>query len=130
MGYGACEARAAFSPGPISTGSINYPPSERSKPGVGATVLAFRSQPPVSPNTAATANGGGDAGNLAEQVVNSALRYRGQAPLIDAILNEVGMSGGDLNGLTQALQGGGAAKAKPASAPAAPESVPGQADSK
>ncbi len=80
---------------------------------------------------AATANGGGDdAGNLAEQVVNSALRYRGQAPLIDAILNEVGMSGGDVNGLTQALQGGGAAKAKPESAPAASQSAPGSADPK
>jgi uncharacterized membrane protein YqiK len=43
-------------------------------------------------------------GNLAEQLVNSALRYRGQAPLIDAILKEIGIAGGDLKGLTQALK--------------------------
>jgi len=51
----------------------------------------------------------GDATNrtetsLADQLVNSALRYRGQAPLVDAILKEVGISGGDLNGLTKAIK--------------------------
>ncbi len=47
--------------------------------------------------------GGGEAtapGNLAEQVVNSAMRYRAQAPLLDALMKELGMQGGDLNGLT------------------------------
>jgi len=43
-------------------------------------------------------------GNLAEQLVASALRYRGQAPLIDAILKEIGIAGGDLKGLTQVLK--------------------------
>ena len=42
--------------------------------------------------------------NLADQLVNSALRYRGQAPLVDGILKEVGISGGDLNGLTKAIK--------------------------
>ena len=42
--------------------------------------------------------------SLADQLVNSALRYRGQAPLVDAILKEVGISGGDLNGLTKAIK--------------------------
>jgi len=41
----------------------------------------------------------GEAG-LADQVVNSALRYKAQAPLVESILNEVGLSGKDLNGLT------------------------------
>jgi uncharacterized membrane protein YqiK len=41
----------------------------------------------------------GDA-NLAEQVVNAALRYRGQAPLVDAILKEIGITGGDIKGFT------------------------------
>lgn len=53
--------------------------------------------------------GGGDGGgtpregNLADQVVNSALRYRGQAPILDSLLKEVGLNGGDINGLTAQL---------------------------
>jgi len=43
-------------------------------------------------------------GNLADQVVNSALRYRSQAPLVDTLLKEVGLNGGDIAGMTQALQ--------------------------
>ena len=47
-------------------------------------------------------NGTGN-GNLADQVVNSALRYRSQAPLIDSLLDEVGLNGGDINKLTAGL---------------------------
>jgi uncharacterized membrane protein YqiK len=51
---------------------------------------------------------GGEApagsGNLADQLVTSALRYRGQAPLVDAILKEIGIAGGDLKELTKALK--------------------------
>lgn len=57
---------------------------------------------------AATAGAGGEGGgssNLSDQVVSSALRYRAQAPLVDQLLAEVGLSGGDLNGLTGALRG-------------------------
>jgi uncharacterized membrane protein YqiK len=45
----------------------------------------------------------GGAG-ISDSVVNSALRYRAQAPLIDALLKEIGLSGGggDLSKLTQA----------------------------
>ncbi len=50
-------------------------------------------------------NGGGGGGNLADQVVNSALKYRAQAPLLDSLLEEVGIKGGDINGLTAAVQG-------------------------
>lgn len=42
-------------------------------------------------------------GNLAEQVVNSALRYRSQAPFVDQLLGEIGMTGGDIH-RTQMLQ--------------------------
>jgi uncharacterized membrane protein YqiK len=53
-------------------------------------------------------NGGAEAqvtsGNLADQIVNSALRYRGQAPLLDAILKEIGISGGDIHGLTAPIK--------------------------
>jgi len=48
-------------------------------------------------------NGSG-GGNLSDQVVTSALRYRAQAPLVDQLLAEVGLSGSDLNGLTGALR--------------------------
>ncbi|MEW8692702.1 MAG: flotillin domain-containing protein [Candidatus Thiodiazotropha endolucinida] len=57
-------------------------------------------------------NGGpphGDSGsgngndNLADQVINSALRYRSQAPLIDSLLDEVSLNGGDINKLTAGL---------------------------
>jgi uncharacterized membrane protein YqiK len=41
---------------------------------------------------------------LSDQVVNSALRYRTQAPLIDSLMNELGIQGGDINGLTQSLK--------------------------
>ena len=44
------------------------------------------------------------SGNLADQVVNSALRYRGQAPLIDMLMSEIGLKAGDINGMTQAIQ--------------------------
>uniref|UniRef100_UPI00398A496F flotillin domain-containing protein n=1 Tax=Neisseria wadsworthii TaxID=607711 RepID=UPI00398A496F len=42
-------------------------------------------------------------GNLADEMVNSALRYRSQAPLVDDLLKELGLNGGDINGLTQGL---------------------------
>lgn len=47
-----------------------------------------------------------ESGNVAlsDQVVNSALRYRSQAPLIDSLMNELGIQGGDINGLTQSLK--------------------------
>ncbi|MCL2029420.1 MAG: flotillin family protein [Deltaproteobacteria bacterium] len=44
----------------------------------------------------ASASGGG---SLADQVVNSALRYRAQAPLLDTLLKEVGLQGKDLTAL-------------------------------
>jgi uncharacterized membrane protein YqiK len=56
-----------------------------------------------------SAGGVGKAGdassgdNLTDQLVSSALRYRSQAPLVDSLLNELGLDGSDLNGLTAAL---------------------------
>ncbi len=49
----------------------------------------------------AAANGGG---SLADQVVGSALRYRSQAPLIDALMKEVGLSGSDLDSLVSGVK--------------------------
>lgn len=54
------------------------------------------------------------SGNLAEDMVNSALRYRAQAPIVDSLLKELGMSG-DLSGLV-----GGAAPATSTPRPAEP----------
>ncbi|PCJ20016.1 MAG: flotillin [Candidatus Cloacimonadota bacterium] len=45
----------------------------------------------------------GGATNLADEVVNSALRYRAQSPLVDSLLSELGMSGKSLNDLTSPL---------------------------
>jgi len=42
----------------------------------------------------------GDGGSLADQMVNSALRYRSQAPLVDAVMKELGLNHGDLNNLS------------------------------
>lgn len=58
--------------------------------------------------------GGGNAGSnghvpsngdssLADQLVSSALRYRGQAPLVDSLMEEIGLKGGSLNALTSTL---------------------------
>lgn len=41
--------------------------------------------------------------SLSDQMVNGALRYRAQAPLIDSLMNEIGIKGGDINGLTASL---------------------------
>lgn len=43
-------------------------------------------------------------GGFADNVVNSALRYRAQAPLIDSLLKEIGLRSGDAAGLTEALE--------------------------
>ncbi len=48
-------------------------------------------------------NSGSGEGNLADQVVNSALRYRAQAPLVDSLMKELGLEGGDLQSLQKAL---------------------------
>ncbi len=49
------------------------------------------------------AAGAGADGNLAEQVVNSALRYKAQAPLVDSLLKEIGLGGADMTALTKGL---------------------------
>jgi len=71
----------------------------------------------VSGLTGPTGSSGEQAqgnGNLADQVVQSAMRYRAQAPLIDSILKEVGLgSGGPAQlGLAGLLQEGEASPAK------------------
>ena len=65
--------------------------------------------------------GGGDGGmgssggNFADGMVNSALRFRAQAPLVDQLLREIGIEGGDIQRLV-----GGVSSAQVALPPSAP----------
>lgn len=56
----------------------------------------------VSGGDAVAAGAGG--GNLAEQAVSAALAYRAQQPILDAVLSEIGMKGGDLNGMVESVR--------------------------
>ncbi|WP_018998443.1 flotillin family protein [Hirschia maritima] len=49
-------------------------------------------------------NASGTNGGLADQAVNAALKYRTQAPILDSLMNELGMDGSDLDGLTKPLK--------------------------
>jgi uncharacterized membrane protein YqiK len=62
------------------------------------------------------ANGEGNGVGFADGVVNSALRFRAQAPLVDQLLREIGLEGGDIQRLTS-----GAAGALPPAAPPSKE---------
>jgi uncharacterized membrane protein YqiK len=57
-------------------------------------------------------NGGGDGAGIADNVVNSALRYRAQAPIVDALLKEIGIVGGDITKVAPPLVQPPAAKAE------------------
>lgn len=56
-----------------------------------------------SGHTSGPGSDGVRGGNLADQVVNSALKYRAQAPLVDSLLKEVGLDGADINSLKGAV---------------------------
>jgi uncharacterized membrane protein YqiK len=51
-------------------------------------------------------NGGtGGAGrNVTDEVIDSALRYRVQAPMIDSLMKEIGIEGGSLGRMTDVLR--------------------------
>jgi uncharacterized membrane protein YqiK len=53
--------------------------------------------------SAPAAAGDEGRGNFSDSIVNSALRYRAQAPLVDTLLKEIGLSGGDVSKLAEAL---------------------------
>lgn len=62
--------------------------------------------------------GGNSGGNsLADQVVDSALRYRAQVPLIETLLGEVGLKGGSINDMTRDLRENMRSDNKPDSRP-------------
>lgn len=53
-------------------------------------------------SASAGAAGQGD-GNLADNAVAAALRYRAQAPMLDGLMKELGFSGGSLDGLVKSV---------------------------
>jgi uncharacterized membrane protein YqiK len=63
-------------------------------------------------------NGDGSGAGFADSVVNSALRFRAQAPIVDQLLREIGIEGGDIQRLAA---GAGGAAALPPAAPSTPK---------
>jgi uncharacterized membrane protein YqiK len=61
----------------------------------------------------------GGGGGFADGVVNSALRFRAQAPLVDQLLREIGLEGGDIQRLAAGASGG--TSALPPASPQAKE---------
>jgi len=60
-------------------------------------------------------NGDASGGGFADGLVNSALRFRAQAPLVDQLLREIGIEGGDIQRLVGDVSG--ARAALPSNAP-------------
>jgi uncharacterized membrane protein YqiK len=56
----------------------------------------------VGPN-GGVAGSGGSTGGGADQIMQSALKYRAQAPLIDGLLKELGLENGDWSNMTAAF---------------------------
>ncbi len=69
----------------------------------GIKIVDIRGMGQVAGETGNGAGGANGEGNLARSVVDHALRYRAQRPMVDALLNEVGLGDiSDLSGLVQA----------------------------
>jgi len=49
-------------------------------------------------------NGGSSTRNVTDEVIDSALRYRVQAPMIDTLMKEIGIEGGSLGRMTDVLR--------------------------
>lgn len=78
--------------------------------------------PTASSGSNGSSSNGGN-GNLAEEVVNNALRYRAQAPILDSLLSELGLEGGDLGSLVQGATQTSRSAPKPVT-PQAPKIAP------
>jgi uncharacterized membrane protein YqiK len=71
-----------------------------------------------------SSGGGGDGANggtFSDGVVNSALRFRAQAPLVDQLLREIGIEGGDIQRLVGGVSGATAALPPATPAPGSKE---------
>jgi hypothetical protein len=51
-------------------------------------------------------NGESNGAGFADGIVNSALRFRAQAPIVDQLLREIGLEAGDINRLAGGAMGG------------------------
>jgi len=51
-----------------------------------------------------TGGGAGGGKNVTDEVIDSALRYRVQAPMIDSLMKEIGIEGGSLGRMTDVLR--------------------------
>jgi hypothetical protein len=52
-------------------------------------------------------NGGGDGGarkNVTDEVIDSALRYRVQGPMIDSLMKEIGIEGSSLGRMSDVIR--------------------------
>jgi uncharacterized membrane protein YqiK len=74
------------------------------------------------------AGGGGHGGSdshgqvgFADGIVNSALRFRAQAPIVDQLLKEIGLEGGDIQRLVSGVSGANAGMSDPVTPPAPKE---------
>lgn len=62
-------------------------------------------------------NGDASGSSFSDSIVNSALRFRAQAPLVDQLLREIGIEGGDIQRLVGGASGAQAALPPAAAAP-------------
>ena len=49
-------------------------------------------------------SGGNSGASLSDQIVDSALRYKSQAPLVDGLLREIGIDGASISSISKALK--------------------------
>lgn len=90
----------------------------------GIKIIDIRGMGAVAGDNGAGASAA-DNGNLARSVVDHALRYRAQRPMVDALLKEVGL--GDIGDLSGMVEAGGADSPQPQSLkPVAPDSPAGK----
>ena len=68
----------------------------------------------TAPDGGCIEGGGGHGGEVngqagfADGIVNSALRFRAQAPIVDQLLKEIGLEGGDIQRLVSGVSGANA----------------------
>ncbi|MDG2406293.1 MAG: flotillin domain-containing protein [Paracoccaceae bacterium] len=72
-------------------------------PGFSGAEASSGNQGPGSKSGVLPGSGAGVTGNLADDVVNSALRYRAQMPFVDNLLSEIGMSPGEISNISNIL---------------------------
>jgi uncharacterized membrane protein YqiK len=56
-----------------------------------------------NPQAAGEGEAAGSGGSLPDQLVNSALKYKAQAPIVDSLLGELGLDSKDIAGFTKGL---------------------------